>query len=479
MGVKPKQNTQSESLSKLLPLLRCPTCDNPKTTLSNKAEGLACSLCNTTFPIFKSGNANIPWLFPKPQNALLEWKARLNGFLQMNAAEQARLGDALDEQGSNGISRERIKHSVEARQVHRGQILELLAPLCFDGIDLAPAQDRASLAGRNIAGNQGLSSYQDNIFRDWSWDNGENEHLLSAVESVLDDGNRAGLGKVLTLGAGACRLSYDLHRIYSPELSVLLDINPLLLFMASRVIAGETVPLYEFPIAPLDDTSFAVMQECLAPEPMDSDENFQFILADALQAPLASASFDTVVTPWLIDIIPQDLRDFIPRVNQLLEVGGVWLNTGSLAFFHANEAWRYSEAEVLQLLAENGFEVSSATRRTAPYLQSPVSAHGRTENAFSFSARKTREAGKPPRYEYLPGWIRETHQAIPGSDKFVIASSNHLLQTQVLAAIDGKRTIDEIGELIAKHYELDVAEATYAVIRILIEEYEASQSPAK
>jgi hypothetical protein len=126
------------------------------------------------------------------------------------------------------------------------------------------------------------------------------------------------------------------------------------------------------------------------------------------------------------------------------------------------------------LLEEGGFEVISATRRTAPYLQSPLSAHGRTENAFSFSARKVREAAKPPRYEYLPKWILDTQQPIPASEEFVVASTNHLLHAQVLGAIDGKRTIDEIGGLVARQYDLQVAEATHAVRRILIDEYESN-----
>jgi hypothetical protein len=107
-------------------------------------------------------------------------------------------------------------------------------------------------------------------------------------------------------------------------------------------------------------------------------------------------------------------------------------------------------------------------------MQSPSSAHGRTERAFSFSARKIKETAKPPRYEYLPQWIRETHRPIPASTEFVVASTNHLLHTQVLAAIDGKRTIDGIGKLIARQYGLKVDEATHAVMRILVEEYEGN-----
>ena len=464
------------ALSELASLLCCPTCDKRKPTLSEAAESLECSRCNTNFPIYTSGHASIPWLFPDPQSTLLEWKARLNGFLQMNSSEQARLGDALAGTRADGIGGRRIKHSLNARRVHRTQIAELLAPLGLDGIDFASAGDRAGLLRSKLPKNQGLSSYYDNIFRDWTWNNGENEHLFEAVQSVLKYDTRPQLGKILTLGAGACRLSYDIHRSYSPDLSVVLDLNPLLLFLASRVIQGEATALYEFPIAPLDSASFAVLQECIAPEAIDlgSPGGFLFVLANAMHPPFAAASFDTVLTPWLIDIIPQDLRDFIARVNQLLNKGGVWVNTGSLAFFHANEAWCYSKEEVLELLEENGFEVLSATRRTAPYLQSPLSAHGRTESTFSFSARKINHTAKRPRYEYLPKWIVEPDRPIPEFTEFVVASSNHLLQAQVLGAIDGKRSIEEIGKLFAKQYGLQISEATHAVMRILVDEYEGT-----
>ena len=91
--------------------------------------------------------------------------------------------------------------------------------------------------------NQGLSSYSNNVFRDWVWDNGENEALFQAVEKVLHADPRPRIGSLLTVGAGACRLPYDMHRRYSPDLSVALDLNPLLLQVASHVIQGDDVPL--------------------------------------------------------------------------------------------------------------------------------------------------------------------------------------------------------------------------------------------
>ena len=362
---------------------------------------------------------------------------------------------------------------LQATEQHRQQVSNILAPLDLDGIDW-PA-DAAGLLHGKLPKSQGLSSYLDNVFRDWAWDNGENEALLAAVEGVLGASPETKLGSVLTLGAGACRLPYDIHRRYAPTRSVVVDLNPLLLLIGSEVIRGGTVPLYEFPIAPLNAHSFAVLQELSAPVPLDCD-NFSFVLADATKPPFAAGSFDTVITPWLIDIIPQDLRSFIPQVNHCLKGGGTWVNTGSLAFFHNDETWRYSEEEVVELLEQNGFLVVAAERKSVPYLQSPHSAHGRCEKVFSFAARKLEDAVAPRPPEYLPDWILNTSLAVPASTETAISSSHHLLKAQVLATIDGKSTIKQISRSLARQYGLGRRETENAVQRILLENWEKSTS---
>jgi len=70
------------------------------------------------------------------------------------------------------------------------------------------------------------------------------------------------------------------------------------------------------------------------PTPEVVREEFHFVLADVLRAPFADHAFDTVVTPWLIDIVSDDLPVFAARINRLLKPGGRWLNFGSLAFDH-------------------------------------------------------------------------------------------------------------------------------------------------
>jgi SAM-dependent methyltransferase len=452
--------------------LRCLNCSANGLVGTAANDALVCERCDSRYPVFGCGDDLIPWLFADSRNARLQWKARYNGFLHRNSMELERLRKARAANSGRKMGRGRIKTLLKARESSRKEIVDLLAPLELERIDW-PA-DSTGLLQSKLPRNQGLSSYTSNIFRDWAWDNGENDAQLEAVARVLDADPRDAIGSVLTLGAGAGRLAYDLHRRYTPASSVALDMNPLLLQIASRVIRGETLKLHEFPIAPLNHDSYAVLQECRAPEPL-ADDNFRFVLGDALDLPFPDASFDTIVTPWLIDIIPQDLRVFLPQLSQKLVNGGVWVNSGSLAFFHHEEAWCYSEEELLELLDECGFELLACERRSLAYLHSPHSAHGRTENILSFSARKVKTVDAPGRQDYLPDWVLDTSLPVPSSPETEIRSSNHLLSAQILAAIDGKRTIGQIGRMLARQYGLGTRETVHAVRQVLTNAWEEIQ----
>ncbi len=463
----------SPGLAALGDILACPSCRSTDIGYAERRGALTCGRCNLGFPVVQSGEAQMPWMFDEPTTTRLEWKARYHGFLHQNSLQLERLRKARSEPNDSELRRDRVARLLQATEQYRRQVSNILAPLELDGIDW-PA-DAAGLLHGKLPKSQGLSSYVDNVFRDWAWDNGENESLLAAVESVLGASAGTKIGSVLTLGAGACRLPYDLHRRYAPTRSVVVDLNPLLLLIGSEVIRGGTVSLCEFPIAPLNANSFAVLQELSAPIPLDC-ENFDFVLADATRPPFAARSFDTVITPWLIDIIPQDLRTFIPQVNHCLKDGGTWVNTGSLAFFHNDENWRYSEEEVVELLEQNGFLVVATERKSVPYLQSPHSAHGRCENIFSFAARKLEDTVAPSPREYLPDWLLDTSLAVPASTETAISSSHYLLKAQVLATIDGKSTIRQISRRLARQYGLGRRETENAVQRILLEAWEQSTS---
>ncbi len=460
-------NTEDTQTLAFLDSLACPACGQSEAMTTIHSQQLQCSNCNKEFPLFKAGNDSIAWLFEQPELNLLEWKARLSGFLQINQLEQQRLKEAQKDKRLGKTGQKRVNKLLNAKKQQVEQVLEILSPLELNN-NTEHFNNVINALQSKTPKVQGLDSYYNNIFRDWSWENNENQQLLECIDNVL--GEVKELGKMLTIGAGAGRLSYDMQRKYSTEYSILLDINPLLLLSACQAIQGKEFTLNEFPIAPLNKNSFIAEQICRAPEAIK--ENIYYLFADGMNPPFKAKSFDTIVTPWLLDIIPQNLKDYIPRINGKLAIGGTWLNTGSLAFFHKNQSWCYSEEEVVELIEKNGFKILSAQRSTINYMHSPLSAHGRSENVFSFNARKIKDVVVPKKYEYLPDWVRDPTKSISKQYEQEIASSKHLLEAQVLGAIDGQRSVEQIGDLVSKQYNLDPAEATHAVKRILVDYYE-------
>src|SRR5262249_27559414 len=139
-------------------------------------------------------------------------------------------------------------------------------------------------------------------------------------------------GHMLVPGAGGCRLAYDLHRLGPNAETVVIDIDPFLLTTAQRVIRGGTVTLREAN-AEVDELAQRMKVWNLhAHHGPISDERFHFLLADGLHPPFESGKFDTIVTPWFIDVVPVDLRDFISELHRLLKPGGRWLNLGPLHY---------------------------------------------------------------------------------------------------------------------------------------------------
>ena len=80
------------------------------------------------------------------------------------------------------------------------------------------------------------------------------------------------------------------------------------------------------------------------------------MLADAHRPPFRHGAFDTVITPWLVDILPERFEALCARINALLAPGGRWLNFGSLSFHVPDAAARYSIEECVAVVEENGFD---------------------------------------------------------------------------------------------------------------------------
>ena len=453
-------------MTELSALLACPRCD--KTPLEQVDDKHYCKSCKVHFPTIDG----IPWMFAEPEATLGEWRGRLQFALQQLSHEIAGLEHELDSKDISALARRRLERYKKCVESQRRKLQKLLRPVDVQSLQ-GNFENYLALRTR-LPVDQGLNTYYANIHRDWAWGAEENQASLKQVQAVLHD--HAELGNVLVLGAGAGRLAFDIHTELNCATTVALDFNPLLLLVAKAVTQGENLNLYEFPISPLALEDDAVLRNLSAPEVVDN--NFHIVLGDALRAPFPEKTFDTVVTPWLIDIISEDLFVFSARINRLLKEKGRWVNFGSLAFSSPQRAQRFSPEEVKAIVAENGFSDPYVSQATIPYMCSPASRHGRQERVFTFAAYKERNASKPERHKALPDWIVRGDEPVPLLPSFRQQAMTTQIYSFIMSLIDGKRSIKDMAIVLEKQRLMTKEEAEPAIRTFLTKMYDDSRKQA-
>lgn len=450
-------------MTDLLDLLACPRCD--KYPLEKTDDSFHCKACKIDFPLLEG----LPWMFAEPQATLGEWRGRIQFSLQKLSHEVIELENELKDKTLRSLTRRRVTRYKKAIESHKRSLQKLLRPVDVQSLH---GNYETYLALRTrLPADQGLNTYYANIHRDWGWGEKENKASMKQIRSVLHD--HADLGTVLVLGAGAGRLAYDIHTQLECATTIAMDFNPLLLLVASAVTKGETLKLYEFPIAPLSLDDDAVLRTLSAPELAGDD--FHLVFGDALRPPFPNRTFDTVVTPWLIDIITEDLPVLAARINNLLKDGGRWVNFGSLAFSSQQRTRRYSPEETKAIVGEAGFSDPYVSQATIPYMCSPASRHGRQEKVFSFSACKERDVQKPERYKALPDWLVTGKEAVPLEPSFRQQAMTTQIYSFIMSLIDGKRSIEDMAVVLGKQKLMTKEEAEPAIRSFMTKMYDDSQ----
>jgi uncharacterized protein YbaR (Trm112 family) len=440
-----------------LDLLCCPRCRGPLSV------ALACAACGVEYPAV----AGMPWLFAEPSAALGEWRARVHGLLAAVDGQARHYRAALDT-AQRPVTRNRLKLLAAACTDHARRLRALLAPLGAESAAAAPEVYGA--LGLNVPAGQGLTSYYANLHRDWSWGAAENEAAWGILERALGSEPAA---RTLLLGVGAGRLAYDLRMRRRPAPLVAADVNPLFLCAVHRLFAGERLELYEFPVAPRGIEEHAILRVLQAPSPAPE---VHLLFADATRAPFAAGAFDTVITPWFVDIVEDDFAAFARRVNGWLRPGGRWINTGSLAFGGDDPGRRYALEEVLAILTEAGFACDEPQEETTPYLCSPASRHGRIESVVTFVARKQDEVPVPPAPVRWPPWLEATDQAVPLLPELQGRQLEMRVLAYVASLVDGRRSVREIAGVLVAQRLMAPEEAEPAVRAFLSRMYDESRA---
>jgi uncharacterized protein YbaR (Trm112 family) len=421
--------------------LRCPRCSDG--SLSRFARVLRCTVCSTEYPLIGS----IPCLLEDP--AL--WRAiqlnRLNEYLSVmetrirGLRSEAELPDLLPK------TRARVLRVVEAFEDQSAEIARLFDDLKQAGPILPPS---AMAARPGQDGKLALIAFFENLFRDWSWGDGEAEKSRELVERVASQS----LGRLAVYGAGAARLAFDVHQTLRPDQTFALDTNPLPLLVADRLLGGEAVDLYEFPVAPISEEHVVVHRHLQGRAPVR--DGFQLIFADAFRPPFAPGSLDSVLTPWFIDAVPADFRQTAAAVNRALSPGGLWISVGPLRF-QGGFSRCYPIEEVLEIVGLSSFEVLSHVVEKVPYFDSPVSGSRRSESVVCFAARKSGEAGQVEAPSVTPRWVTDPDVPIPLTASMQALRQSSIFAVGVIAMVDGTRSMSDVALALGGSWGVDPA----------------------
>ncbi len=442
-------------------LLACPRCDN---RIEVEGDQFTCRGCKTRFPTL----GGVPFLFSDPGTTLDEWRGRYHALIRRLEQEIAGIDAALSATDLPELTRKRLESTRTANSEYIDELTTILKPL--DLVALGANHETYLALRTRLPSDQGITTYYANLHRDWCW--GEQENAES-LRLVLE-----GLGKhapenMLVLGAGGARLAYDLHQSFPSALTVASDFNPLLMLAAARLVCGETLKLHEFPIAPRTLDDCAPLRQLQAPKAVG--ENFHLLLTNALRAPFQAGTFDTLITPWLVDILPEPLEIQARRWNHLLAEGGHWVWFGSHAFRGAGLRHNVSLDETLEIIEGSGFSSPEVIEAEIPYMVSPADRHGRQEQVVVITAQKTKKIKLPARHVALPDWLVKADQPVPATESFRMEAMSTRIYAFIMSMIDGKRSINDMAQLMEEQRLMSKQEAVSAIRGFLIRMYEDSE----
>lgn len=210
------------------------------------------------------------------------------------------------------------------------------------------------------------------------------QNILPAVNDFCDERD-----SVAVFGAGACGLVYVLSEHYQKSIGVDLALPGLI--MAKRLIEGERLSLC------LEKADWMNIELSL---PSSKHHNMHFIAANVMDTPFPDKSLSTVVTQYLLDIVP-NAAWFMHEIRRILKPGGVWIN------FSKPFSWPSDNAalgprrlsEITSILHDMGFnELQSKMTRFNVLSMEDIFQGGERfdQEVHMFAARKGDNASRGP-----------------------------------------------------------------------------------
>jgi hypothetical protein len=431
-------NNNKHYSTELLENMQCPRCGAVHGQ-GFSIDSMQCTSCQQHFFLI----GDVPCLFPEGINQKILWEHQLGAMVHQAQEGLQSIEASIARYDILASTRQRLIDIYKSSKHNSESITALM-----QDYDLHIPENAA--IDQVNAGD--ISEYFDLVLRDWAWDNTsqpntENMSAFDRVNSIIQT-LPAVPKKILVMGAGAGRLSWDLHTKFNPTYTIALDSNPLLLAVANRLI-HEQVPLSfsEFKNFPQLERDIANVWTLQPPiDKRDVRSTWLPLGANVWQMPFSDEAFDLIITPWFIDVNGGDVRDIIGLISRKLAPNGHWINSGPLLFTrHLPVQLKYTADEIKTLMAYSHFQLNEERIDNTGYLLSPLESRFREEQVWTFSAQKVKSA--PPlhsvdKYIFPPPWLAMHHLPIPANE---LASDNeHPLIQDILAMIDGNICVNDI-----------------------------------
>lgn len=405
----------------------CPCCGGAMRSLGAGHHG--CTACGADHPPI----GGVACLLRQRAWFVEQWQRRLGALVTEGARTVAMFEAEARKPAQLASTRARLHEQARIARAVLDELVGHLRPVVGEpAIDRGPPEPFIALDTLHF------------LHRDWGWpDSTENDRAFALLERVLP----RELGRVLVLGAGACRLTYDLHRRGTTR-TCAVDIDPLALTLARRVLAGEAVPLVEGRANATRLDRLAVTRTLTLPPHAPPAPEIELLLADGRDPPFRDGSFDTVVTPWFVDVVPEDLRAMLPRIRRLLVAGGHWIDFGPLLYPSGRPAaTRFSREEIAELAARAGLHVEDSITEVLPFACSPLTERGRLESCSAVRARA--DAPSPAGPGDPPSWALFPSVPVPRPPAGSPAPTTRA-GSMIAELVDGRRSIDELAVALAR-----------------------------
>ncbi|MGE4131019.1 MAG: methyltransferase domain-containing protein [Bdellovibrionales bacterium] len=360
-------------------------------------------------------------------------------------------------------ARNKLKLYLQNSNSHLSAMVRLLDPLIVGSRANVAEYDRfLQESGHQKAK---VEDYLELIFRDWSWGVNEVQAGLDLIAKVASDIKNP--ERVLVLGAGACRLPYELHHRWQAGQTICVDYNPALLLLASQLIQGTKLSLTDFPYAPSDVQSVTVVRELAALNPIRS--GMQFLVHDVRDWGFADGLFDLVLTPWFLDVSPISPPDQIALINKVLKPGGRWIQYGPLEFVGRDFFESLTIEELVPLVRKEGFELENQVSGRVPQMQNPHSSIGKDYSVSAFCARKTTEVNRPIEFETenLPEWLMDLTKPVELGPQGEKLKKSLAFTHSIAEMVTESKSVTCIAEELASRHGLGREAAEELVVRTL------------